>query len=334
MLFIFLSILITVALFVLLGVTIKGGAYDRHIEWGFKNKQIISLAGLLAILFGCICVVPTGHTGVVATFGRVEDIVLDEGFHFKSPIEKVVKMDNRAQKSQITLQAFSSDIQQVDVICTLNYSIDRSTSQNLYKNVGKNYYLLIIEPRILENVKAVFAKYTAENLITSRSELSSQIAKNFAPEMKAYGVEVISITLEDIDFTDVFTNAVEAKQVAEQKKLQASIEQEQKIIEANSAAERQVIEANAAAEQSVIAAKAAAEQSKIAAEAQAGVTKVKADAEAYAVEIKAKAEAEANKGIANSLTASLIEYQEINKWNGQLPTYMGGDGVLPILNID
>lgn len=285
-----------------------------------KNKLIggivIFIVALIAVLliFGNVfTTVPTGHTGVVTTFGRVENYVLDEGVHFKLPWQSVIKMDNRAQKETLTLQAFSSDIQQVDVIVSVNFSVDRETSQNLYRNVGAYYYDTVMSPRIQESVKAIFAKFSAENLVAERANLSTQIAELLSPEMKDYGIEIINVSIENIDFTDVFTDAVEAKQVAEQSKLQAQIEQEQKVMEAQKEAERAAISANAEAE----------------------VKKIQADADAYAVKIAAEAEAEANSKIADSITGELIEYQEIRQWDGKLPGIYSGDGSLvPILNID
>ena len=258
----------------------------------------------------CFAEVPTGHTGVITTFGKVENYIFDEGIHFKMPWQKVVNMDNRAQKATIMTQAFSSDIQQVDITCSVNYSVDRETSQNLYREVGAYYYTTVMEPRIHENVKAVFAKYSAENLVASREILSDEIAQLLAPELKAYGIELINTSVEDIDFSDVFTNAVEQKQVAEQAKLQSAIEQEQKVREAQAEAERKVI----------------------AAEAEAEEKKIAADAEAYSIEIKAEAEAEANKKLAESITEELIAYIEANGWNGELPQFYGAEGMLPILD--
>ena len=256
--------------------------------------------------------VPTGHTGVVVTFGHVEDYVLGEGLHLKLPWQQVIKMDNRAQKAQLNFQAFSSDIQQVDVSCSVNFSVDKETSQNLYKNIGVSYYATVVEPRILENVKSIIAKYTAENLIQSRDTLSNQVKELLGPELKKYGIEVLSIAIEDIDFTDVFTNAVEDKQVAEQSKLQATIEQAQKTMEQEEDAKRKVI----------------------AAQAEAEVAKIQADADAYAVEVQAKAEAEANEKLAASLTEMLVKYNEIMQWNGELPQIVGSETVLPVIEME
>ncbi len=276
---------------------------------------IIAAVAIVAviILSVSICVsIPTGHTGVVTTFGRVESYVLDEGIHFKLPWQKVVTMDNRTQKGSVTMQAFSSDIQQVDVICTVNYGVNRSTSQDLYKNVGVHYYDTVMLPRINESIKSVFSKYTAESLVGQREKLSTQILEILLPEMNSYGIDVSAVSVENIDFTDVFTDAVEAKQVAEQAKLQATIEQEQKTIEEKAIAERKAISA----------------------EAEANVQKIQADAEAYATKVQAEADAEANSKIAASMTQELLKYLEIKQWNGILPKIYSGNGgsLIPIIN--
>ena len=188
------------------------------VKWILIAALVVVVA-LLLVAFPPFITVPTGHTGVVVTFGRVADYTLDEGFHMKNPLQQIVMMDNRTQKQSITTQAFSSDIQQVDVICSVNYAIDRETAALLYKNVGRNYYYTVMEPRILENVKAVFTRYSAEKLMQVRDTLSTQIKELLEPEMKKYGIQVVSIAIENVDFTDAFTNAVEDKQVAEQTKL-------------------------------------------------------------------------------------------------------------------
>ncbi len=270
---------------------------------------LIILAVLaIAAALTCTVTVPAGHTGVVTTMGKVEDYVYDEGLHFKLPWQQVIKMDNRAQKQTITTAAFSSDIQQVDTIVSLNFSIDRETSQSLYRNVGASYYTTVVQPRFFDAVKAVFAQYSAEALISSRNELSTKITELLSPELKTYGIQVTSVSVENLDFTDAFTEAVEAKQVAEQNKLKAATEQEQANLIAEAEAKRKVVAANAAAE----------------------VAKIEADAQKYASE----QEAEANKKLAESITDALISYFEIEKWDGKLPTIYAGEGeMLPILNI-
>jgi regulator of protease activity HflC (stomatin/prohibitin superfamily) len=277
------------------------------------NKGIAGAVGIgaivLTVLFiclSCIASVPTGHTGVLTTFGRVEDQTLEAGMNFKAPWQSVVKMDNRVQKQTTDLICFSSDIQEVSLKYTVNYQISSVDAMTIYKTIGTDYYNNIIVPNITESVKTAVAKYSAEALVGDRSTLSKVIQDDLTARLAAYNIIVVSASIEDMDFTDAFTNAVEAKQVAEQNKLKAETEAEQRIIEAN----------------------AAAEIKRVNAEADAEAKKIAADAEAYEISAKAAAEAEANKQIAESLTEELIEYKYYESWNGELPDVVGADTII------
>lgn len=280
------------------------------------KKKVAKLAFVVALALCVVClvlstiaVVPTGYTGIKTTFGKVEDDTISAGINFLLPWQNVINMDNRTQKVQLDTQAFSSDIQQVDIKMSVNYSIDQKTAQVLYRTVGTNYYENVMYPRIQENTKAVFSKFTAESLVEKRNELSVQIAEATADNMKQYGITIVSISIENIDFTDAFTDAVEAKQVAAQKKLTAETEQAQKTMEEEAAAKRAIIAENAKAEQAVIAAKADLE-----------VVQIQAEASLYA----GQREAEMNQRISEALTDKLIDYYWIKQWDGQLPSTMLG----------
>ena len=289
-------------------VTKKTGRYT----WKTRSAQSLALLVLAAaVVLGSVTVVPTGNTGIVTTFGKVEERTLGAGAHLILPWQEVVKMDNRTQKVEIVTQAFSSDIQQVDLKLSVNYCIDQETAQELYRTVGVHYYENVMYPRVLENTKAVFSQYSAENLIAKRNALSDLVAESTSLDMKPYGITIVSIAIEDIDFTDAFTTAVEAKQVAAQNKLTAETEQAQKTMEEEATARRAVIAANAEAEKAVIAANAELE-----------VVKVQAEAALYAGE----KEAEMNKRISESLTSGLIQYSWIKQWDGILPSTVLGDG--------
>ena len=276
------------------------------------------ILAVVILVASCIAIVPTGYTGILTTFGRVEERTIPAGISFVAPWQKVIKMDNRTQKVQIETSAFSSDIQQVDVLLSVNYCIDQETAQVLYRTVGIGYYDNVMFPRIQENLKAVFSQYSAENLIAKRDSLSDAIAEYTATDLKSYGITIVSIAIEDIDFTDAFTNAVEAKQVAAQNKLTAETEQAQKTMEEEAAAERAVIAANAEAEKAIIAANADLE-----------VVKVQAEAALYAGE----KEAEMNKRISESLTSGLVDYYWIKQWDGKLPTTVLGSDNSYMINL-
>ena len=254
---------------------------------------LLIAAGLIATSF--VRTIPAGHTGVVTTFGRVENYTLDSGLHMVAPWKSVIKMDNRVQKQTANLACFSSDIQEVTMAYTVNYQISKANAMTLYSTVGTDYYNTVISPNIAESVKIVTARYTAESLVEKRNELAAEIETLLAAKLESYSIEVSGTSIEDMDFTDAFTDAVEAKQVAQQNKLRAETEAEQKKVEASAAAE---------------------------------VRKLEADAAAYETTTKAGAEAEANQKIAASLTPELIEYLYAQNWNGELPKITGNGSTI------
>ena len=287
-----------------------------------KFKTLIRIAGvILSLVFigsACVSYVPTGYTGIVTTFGKVSNDTLDAGITIHLPWQKVVTMDNREQKVPFTLQSFSRDIQQVDITGSINLNINKTTAMNLYREVGTSYIDVLVQPRIQEDVKIVIARYTAEALIENRQAASDAIYELIKNELADKGINVISLALENIDFTDAFESAVEAKQVATQEKQRAQTEQE-----------RMTMEEEAAAKRSIIIANAEAEKSKIAAQADLEVVKIQADAALFAGE----REAEMNKRISEALSSDLIRYYWIKQWNGQLPTFTSESGMFPVFNM-
>lgn len=307
-----IGIIATIVAFIVLGIDF--GEYD--FVWGLKKRQVFSLLGLIICLIGCIKTVPTGSTGIVTTFGRIENITLDAGIHFMAPWKKVVNMDNRTQKQSIEMQCFSSDIQEVSVIYTVNYQINKANAQEIYRTIGKEYFDKIVMPKALEAVKSVFAKYTAEALVASRAGLSKEIEAVLVDDLSKQNIQITATSIENIDFTDAFTNAVEAKQVAEQNKLKAQTEQAQATLEAQAQAERQVIKAQADADASILAAKADAE-----------VAKISSDSALYQGEKEASILQRVGEQLAKY--PDLVKYKYIEGWDGKMPqTILGNSDVI------
>lgn len=307
-----IGIIVTIVAFIVLGIDFD----EVDFMWGPKKRQVFSLIGLIICLLGFIKTVPTGSTGIVTTFGRIENITLDAGIHFMAPWKKVVNMDNRTQKQSIEMQCFSSDIQEVSVIYTVNYQINKANAQEIYRTIGKEYFDKIVMPKALEAVKSVFAKYTAEALVASRAGLSKEIEAVLVDDLSKQNIQITATSIENIDFTDAFTNAVEAKQVAEQNKLKAQTEQAQATLEAQAQAERQVIKAQADADASILAAKADAE-----------VAKISSDSALYQGEKEASILQRVGEQLAKY--PDLVKYKYIEGWDGKMPqTILGNSDVI------
>lgn len=319
----------------------------RYSKFSYIGGLFLSI---LLTFFGCMASVSTGNTGVVTTFGKVENYTLEAGFHIKAPWHTVTEMDNRVQKTTVSLNCFSSDIQEVSMVYTLNYQIDKANAQKIYKTVGVNYYTTIIDPNIAEAVKVATAQYTAEQLVQTRSDLAQAIETLLETNLDKYNIKVSSTAIEDMDFTDAFTNAVEAKQVAEQKKKQAEIEQAQALAQAEN--DKKIAETKA---------KANAEVAKIQAEADMEVAKIGADSAEYQGKKEASialqrlasingwtVEVDNESGLnklykpdGTEVTAeelakgaeNLIKYYYTQQWNGKLPETVLGDNSNTLIDI-
>ena len=173
------SLIAVLVLFVVLGNSKTG--------WRLRGRQVLCVFGAALVLGGMVATVPTGHTGILTTFGKVEDKTLEAGMHVKSPFQEIVCMDNRTQVAHLELSAFSSDIQEVLVSYSMNYQIEKANAQKIYKEIGVDYYNTVMAPRIQEVVKSVIAKYTAEEIEGIGFAIPSNIAASVAEDLINYG---------------------------------------------------------------------------------------------------------------------------------------------------
>jgi len=177
---------------------------------------------VLILIFSSYSVVDAGHTGVKVTLGKVSDDVLSEGFHFKTPfITKIVQIDNRVTKTEVDSNAASKDLQSISSKVSVNYRVNTSASARIYKNVGQDFNNIIVNPAIQECVKSVTAKYNAEQLITNRTVVSSEMEKEISQKINPYGLNIEVFNIINFEFSEEFSKAIEAKQTAQQQALKA-----------------------------------------------------------------------------------------------------------------
>lgn len=203
-----------------------------------KTKIIIgSIIGVVVIgmiiLIESITTVPTGYVGVKTRFGQVQDDVIQEGFNLKAPfIESIVKIDCRTQKYEIATEASSKDLQKISNLkVVVNYNVDKNNANNLYKEVGKDYQTVLIEPAILESIKQGISQYTAEETITKRSEVADIILNLLKNKLENKGATVTALNITDLNFSEEFDRAVEQKQIVEQETQKAQYELEKAKVE-------------------------------------------------------------------------------------------------------
>ena len=137
----------------------------------------------------------------------------------KSPLEKIEKINIKVQKyeNENALDTSTKDMQVVNNIkVSVNYKIDGEKAIDLYKKVGMNYQTIILEPSIQETIKGVISKYTSEELVTKRSEISLDINNVLNDKLQKYGISSVSVAINNFDFSEAYNQAIEKKAVAEQ----------------------------------------------------------------------------------------------------------------------
>ena len=303
----------------------------HHMEInGGGIASVICIVLAIAIVVGsCISTVPTGHTGILTTFGRVEDKNLPEGMNFHAPWQNITTMTNKEQIFTEKNVCFSADLQEVAYTYTVKYSLLPSAAPTIYKTVGTDYFNILIKPQVNNAIKAEFGLVEAENMTELRTQLQAKINETVKAFAVQYGIEV-SVVIDDFDFSDAYTNAIEAKQVAEQEALRDKTQQQMETERARQTAERTKIQAENDAAIRKINAEADAEAARVKAQADYEVAQLEADAIAY----KGQKEAEATAALAAAITDEVVAYEYAQNWSGELPTYMmGGNGALPIIDI-
>lgn len=213
---------------------------------------------LLLIIIGFIfcnplAIVGVGERGVKVSLGKVSPQSYTEGVHFVMPfISKIHKMDVKTQKSNIATIIFTKDIQQARLEYVINYNLQPENVHKMYKEVGKNYKDTILVPVVEGTVKNVVGSYNANDLVGSRAKATSDILMKLQEQLDDNYINVTDFNITNIDYSDSFEKAVEAKTVAEQealkaKNMTAKVQEEarQKVISAEAEAKAIRIKAEA-----------------------------------------------------------------------------------------
>ena len=213
----------------------------------FKVCSICAIALILIILFfNSWFIVEPWYNWFTVTLWKINKTVYSDWLHIKTPfITKAVKYNIQTQKLQEKSEASSKDLQTVTASIVVNYKYKESEVVNLYKNVWKEEKVAekIITPAVQEVFKSVVAKYSAEQLITERSNVSKDIETTLNTRLKDYGIQIQLFNIVNFDFSKSFNDAIEAKVTAEQNALaeknkleKVKYESEQKVVAAEAQA--------------------------------------------------------------------------------------------------
>jgi regulator of protease activity HflC (stomatin/prohibitin superfamily) len=260
--------------------------------------RTLALLTLAAGLSACSPhTVDAGTIGVKTDWGAVQPEPLQEGFYWVSWLgEEINNINARVLKMEANSSASSKDLQVVTTKIALNFRIDPENVVNIFQSIGsleevKNN---IIDPVLQEAVKTATARYNAEELITKRPQVKADITEYVTERLSNSNLIVTDLSIVNFQFDSKYQDAIEAKQVAEQRALTAQNDLRRIEVEAKQ-------------------------------------TEARAQGEANSALIGARAEAERQELLRRTITPELVQWQAIQRWNGVLPTVTGDD--IPLIQL-
>lgn len=315
MIFCIISIILFIILFVIFGVTTTveevnepyGSRTRKTKKWKINKRQIIALLVLLIMIPSFITKVPANSVAVkYSPFYGTSKTTLDEGFHKKSPFDKIYNISTEVQTMTVEgLTTQTKDAQYISTTLDIKYRVNSANAYLVFtqfRTLNKMSESLIV-PTTQRVLELTTTKYNVIDVLgEKRSEIYSELEMALTEELAQYGVEFYSISITDMDAGDSIEAAIEAEAVAK------------KAVET--------------AEQELLKAETEAKQKSVMAQAEQDAAKIKAETKV----IEAQAEKEANELLNQSLSNKVLEKLWIEKWNGTTPTYYGGNGADLIFN--
>jgi len=274
-----------------------------NINIGAAKAVLIGIVVLVIIgvvVSASVKIVDAGHRGVLLYWSAVDTSVppLQEGLHFVTPFaNEVVNIEVRTLKFERSTTSASRDLQTVSTTVTVNYRPSPESIHHLYQELGLDYQNRVIQPAIDETVKQVTARYNAEELITKRPLVKTDIEESIRERLNDFNVITDVISITDFQFSALFAQAIEAKVEAEQRALQAENDLRRIQVEAR--------------------------QQEAKAEGIAKANIAEAEGESEAIRI-------INEALANN--PNYLEWLKTQRWDGRLPLVVG-EGGTPFIQI-
>jgi len=278
-------------------------------------SAVFGLAVFMAVVtvtFGSWYTIDETERGVVLRNGAFQSIA-NPGLGFKTPWIEDVNVISLQTKARLweTMPAYSRDQQPANLQVSVTYKIPADKVEMLYRQfqTEDNMVARLLDRKLPEIIKVVFGQYTAVSAVQNREQMAIKITERTADIIKG-PVEVVSVQIENIDFSDAYELSIESR-----------MKEEVEVERVRQTAERQKIEA---------------EITVIKADAEAKAVIAKATAEADAIRLRGVAEASAidAKGKAISQNPMIVELTKAERWNGVTPVTVLPGGTVPFLDVN
>lgn len=280
----------------------------------FSPTASLKWAGGAVVALAVLCFInpfyqiASGYCGIRLNFGSVQPVALEPGLHFAVPVyQRIVPVSTQPQTMASEERAATHDLQDVHTTVSVTFHIAPADAPGFYRDF-RNLETLgqrIIGPTVSNDVKAITANYNAEELITKRDVVDGQIKDLIIKSLLPYHLNIEAVNTANFAFSHAYSQAIEAKQVAQQQALQAQYTLQQTQI----SSQQQVVQAKAQADAAVAT----------------------AQGQAQALLVTSQAQAKANIAVSQSLTAPLLQQKALDRWNGTMPVYLSAGAPLPFI---
>jgi regulator of protease activity HflC (stomatin/prohibitin superfamily) len=285
-----------------------------------RTLGIVALVAalLLGVVFSAWRNIRPGYVGIVfdKAAHQVTTGAREPGWAFINPFTEAI------QEYPITIQTYSmiqqaaegstsgddsikvqsSEGQQLNLDVVIQYQVVKDEAGELYQDWG-GAEITTVEDRVVRQytrsqVPVIASKYGWEEITSSkRNTINAELNQVLSGEFGRRHLRLLSVAVREVHLPDALQQALDAKIAAQQ----AAEQQQFQLQQAKVKAEQDVAEATG----------------------HANALKAQAEGEAQATLTRAKAQAEANRALAQSLTDTLIEYQQLQRWDGKLPAFSG-----------
>lgn len=284
--------------------------FDQHgstgLGWIRRSGFLAVVAIIALILFSSSWfVVPPANVAFTRWLGGtvMQQRPLGPGLHLKMPFMETVD-EMQVSQSIYTLppmQVYTNDNQSVNITVSVIYVVPPADAYHLLYDVGRTGNLDIdftVLPVVRNDAQTVFARYNTLTISDKRAQIADAMQAAISGDLqRLFGIQVINVQLTGIQYSDAFTQSVEAAMSAKA----AAVRAENQVLQKQYEGQQQVVLAEAQAKAKVAA----------------------AVGEAKAIQLVSEALRQ---------NPTYVRWYEATKWNGVLPRYVAGKAAVPVID--
>jgi regulator of protease activity HflC (stomatin/prohibitin superfamily) len=268
-----------------------------------------------------------GYVGVV--FDKINHQVvsrqLEPGWAFINPLSQDIReypitiitysMVQRPTEGSFSgddsIKIQSNEGQQLNLDVVIQYQVSKKEAADLYVDWG-GATIRTVEDGVVRQytrsqVPIIASKYSWEQITSSkRDQIVQEVSAVLIQEFEKRHLKMVSFGIREVHLPNPLQMALDQKIQAQQ----AAEQQQYQLKQAEVRAQQDVTEATG----------------------KANALRAQAEGEAKATLLRAEAQAEANLKLSKTLTPELINYQQVQRWDGHLPV-MTGTGATPFVNV-